>query len=165
MAYLYQAEAPVFFLVTILASFLDHDTTEHAKCRLLTIFTIHTCTCGCGHFCTDILAYLRLKCIVSSLFCDRRMHLKTCVYGMFYSLLCTLHQFGRPTLPPAPHTRARSSSIVWSMAPQVAFTMSWMTLITKWLLTPMLSRDGPRLSELLVRMTYNVSYSEILQWL
>ena len=41
---------------------------------------------GCGQFRTDILAHLIFKHILSCWFCNRRMCLKTCVYGM-YTLL------------------------------------------------------------------------------
>ena len=39
---------------------------------------------GCGQFHTDILAYLKFKLILSCWFCNKRMHLKTRVYSMWW---------------------------------------------------------------------------------
>ena len=53
--------------------------------------TIHN-MCRCGQLCTDILVYLRFKCIVSCWFCKRCIRLKTCVYCILASLyVCKLH--------------------------------------------------------------------------
>ena len=70
------------FWLPFVESFLDCDSmgtwTQH-------IFEGHypPVYVGCGQFCTGIIAHLRFKCIVSCWFCNRRMHLKTCVYGMW----------------------------------------------------------------------------------
>ena len=45
---------------------------------------------GCGHFHTDILAYLRFNHILSCCFCNRRMTLKTRVY-LYIKKACSAH--------------------------------------------------------------------------
>ena len=71
-AYLCQAEAPAFFLVTV--------CWEPSRCWLR-VHSLPIRIRGCDQFRTAILAHLRFKRIVSCWFCNRRMRLKTRVYG------------------------------------------------------------------------------------
>ena len=66
----------------------------HKKCRLLTIFT-HPHTWVWSIFCTDILAHLRFKCIISCWSHSRRMHLKTRIYGIYINVHVHVNGKGR----------------------------------------------------------------------
>ena len=81
VAYLYQTEAPVFFLVAVCGE--PSQSWLHVHMNYTGLWRpLPTRVCGCGQFRTGILVHLRFKHIVSCWFSNRRMRLKIHVYGI-----------------------------------------------------------------------------------
>ena len=80
---------------------------------------------GCGQFCTNILAYLRFKHIISCWFCNRHMHLKTCIYGILLLLFFLPVSISSFTCT-IPKTRRYSncSILCWFKPPNLETSMS-----------------------------------------